>query len=159
VCARLTFATRIIRAQEGRQIADEALGPISYLVVQFPGNKMTGEGFPILVDRNLIRMLDLVFVTRDEDGSIRTMELSDLDRDGQMSLAVFEGASSGLLDDGDLDDAASVIDPGSSTGILILENRWATPFTQAVRRGGPEVVAAGHIPQVARLASLDATDK
>jgi len=143
-------------------MADEPLGPISYLVVQFPGNKMTGEGFPILVDlvdRGLIRILDLVFVTRDEDGSIRTIELSDLDRDSQMDLAVFEGASSGLLDDSDLGDAASVIDPGSSAGILIFENRWATPFTQALRRGGAELVAAGYIPQDALLASLDATDK
>jgi hypothetical protein len=104
-------------------------------------------------------MLDLVFVTRDEDGSIRTIELSDLDRDGQMDLTVFEGASSGLLDDGELDDAASVIDPGSSAGILIFENRWATPFTQALRRGGAELVAASYVPQDALLASLDATDK
>ena len=85
-------------------MADEALGPISYLVVQFPGNKMTGEGFPILVDlvdRGLIRILDLLFATRDEDGSIRAVKLSDIDRDGRMDLAVFEGASSGLLDDSD----------------------------------------------------------
>ena len=143
-------------------MADEALGPISYLVVQFQGSKMTGEGFPILVDlvnRGLIRILDLVFVRRDADGSIRTVELSDLDRDGQMDLAVFEGASSGLLDGSDLDDAASVIDPGSSAGILIFENRWATPFTQALRRGGAELVAAGYVPQDALLASLDKTDK
>jgi uncharacterized membrane protein len=153
---------RMIRAQEDRQVADEALGPISYVVAQFPGNKMTGEGFPILVelvDRGLIRILDLVFVTRDEDGSISTIELSDLDRDGRLDLAVFEGASSGLLDDNDMVDAASVIDPGSSAGILIFENRWATPFTQALRRGGAELVAAGYIPQDALLASLDATDK
>jgi hypothetical protein len=76
-----------------------------------------------------------------------------------VDLAVFEGASSGLLDDSDLADAASVIDPGSSAGILIFENRWATPFTQALRRGGAELVAAGYIPQDALLASLDATDK
>jgi uncharacterized membrane protein len=143
-------------------MADEALGPVSYLVVQFPGNKMTGEGFPILVDlvdRGLIRILDLVFVTRAEDGTMRTIQLSDLDRDGDIDLAVFEGASSGLLDDSDLGDAASVIDPGSSAGILIFENRWATSFTQALRRGGAELVAAGYIPQDALLASLDAADK
>jgi hypothetical protein len=90
---------------------------------------------------------------------MRTLELSDLDRDGRMDLAVFEGASSGLLDDSDLADAASVIDPGSSAGILIFENRWATPFTQALRRGGAELVAAGYVPQDALAASLDATDK
>ena len=100
-----------------------------------------------------------MFVTRDEDGSIHTIELSDLDRDGQMDLAVFAGASSGLLDDSDLADAASVIDTGSSAGILIFENRWATPFTQALRRGGAELVVAGYVPQDALLASLDATHK
>jgi hypothetical protein len=143
-------------------MADEALGPVSYLVVQFPGNKMTREGFPILVDlvdRGLIRILDLVFVTRDSEGSIRSLELSDLDRDGKLDLAVFEGASSGLLDDSDVADAASVIEPGSSAGILIFENRWASPFVQALRRGGAELVAAGYIPQDAILASLDATER
>src|SRR3981189_3348486 len=160
VCARLTSAgLRIIRAKERRQMADEALGPISYLVVQFPGNKMTGEGFPILVDlvdRGLIRILDLVFVTRDTDGSVRAIELSDLDHDGQLDLSVFEGASSGLLDSSDLADAESVIDPGSSAAVLIFENRWATSLTQALRRGGAELVAAGYIPQEAIAASLDA---
>src|SRR5438034_11264452 len=96
------------------QTTTDVMGPVGYLVVQFPGNKMTGEGFPILVDlvdRGLIRILDLVFATRGEDGSIRAVKLSDIDRDGRMDLAVFEGASSGLLDDSDLTDAASVIDP------------------------------------------------
>jgi hypothetical protein len=139
----------------------DAMGPISYLIVQFPGNKMTGEGFPILVDlvdRGLIRVLDLVFVTRDTDGSVRAIELSDLDHDGQLDLSVFEGASSGLLDSSDLADAESVIDPGSSAAVLIFENRWATSLTQALRRGGAELVAAGYIPQEAIAASLDATD-
>jgi hypothetical protein len=139
----------------------DAMGPITYLIVQFPGNKMTGEGFPILVDlveRGLIRILDLVFVTRDTDGSIRAIELSDIDHDGQLDLAVFEGASSGLLDSSDLADAESVIDPGSSAAVLIFENRWATPLTQAMRRGGAELVAAGYIPHDALIASLDATE-
>ena len=140
---------------------EEALGPISYLIVQFPGNKMTGEGFPILVDlvdRGLIRILDLVFVTRNEDGSISSLELSDLDGDGEMDLTVFEGVSSGMLDDSDLSDAADVIDKGSSAAILIFENRWATDFVQALRRGEAQLVAAGYIPQDALIASLDATN-
>jgi hypothetical protein len=142
-------------------MADEPLGPISYLVVQFPGNKMTGEGFPILVDlvdRGLIRILDLRFVRRDADGSITALALTDLDGDGDLDLAVFDGVSSGLLDDSDFADAASVIDPGNSAGILIFENRWATDFVQALRRGDAELVAAGYIPQDALLAALDATD-
>ena len=139
-----------------------AMGPISYLIVEFPGSKMTGEGFPILldlVDRGVIRILDLRFVRRAMDGSIRAVELRDIDRDGQFDLAKFEGASSGLLDDTDIADARSVIEPGSSAGILIFENRWATPFTQALRRGDAELVAAGYIPQDTIAASLDATDR
>jgi len=138
------------------------MGPISYLIVEFPGSKMTGEGFPILldlVDRGVIRILDLRFVRRAMDGSIRAVELRDIDRDGQFDLAKFEGASSGLLDDTDIADARSVIEPGSSAGILIFENRWATPFTQALRRGDAELVAAGYIPQDTIAASLDATDR
>jgi hypothetical protein len=139
----------------------EAMGPISYLVVEFPGNKMTGEGFLLLVDlvdRGIIRILDLVFVTRETDGTVRAIDLRDIDHDGQVDLTVFEGASSGLLDESDLADAAPVIEPGSSAGILIFENRWATEFTQALRRGGAQLVAAGYIPQDDVAASLDATD-
>jgi hypothetical protein len=137
------------------------MGPISYLIAEFPGNKMTGEGFPALidlVDRGVVRILDLTFVTRDDDGTLRALALSDLDNDGELDLTVFEGAASGLLDDSDLADAASVIEPGSSAGILIFENCWAAQFTDALRRGGGELVAAGYIPQDALLASLDATD-
>lgn len=140
---------------------DATTGPISYLIVEFPGNEMTGEGFPALVelvDRGLIRILDLVFVTRDADGSIRALELGGIDHDGSLDLTVFEGVSSGLLDASDLADAAPVIEPGSSAGILVFENRWATSFVDALRRGGAELVAAGYIPQDAVVASLDATD-
>jgi hypothetical protein len=138
-----------------------ALGPISYLVVEFPGNNMTGEGLPLLVDlvdRGVIRILDLTFVTRDADGSIGAVELRDFDGDGELDLAVFDGVSSGLLDDSDIAEAANVIEPGSSAAILIFENRWATGFTQALRRGGAQLVAAGYIPQDAILEALDSTD-
>src|SRR4051794_9607295 len=138
----------------------EPMGPVSYLIVEFPGNKMTGEGFGVLVDlvdRGLVRILDLLFVTRDDDGTVRALDLRDIDHDGTLDLTIFEGASSGLLDESDLADAAPVIEAGSSAGILVFENRWATPFTQALRRGGAELVAAGYIPQDALLASLDAT--
>ena len=138
----------------------QALGPVSYLIVEFPGSKMTGEGFPILVDlaeRGVIRILDLRFVTRDPDGSVQAAELRELGQAGQFDLAIFEGVSSGLLDDSDLADMSSVIEPGSSAAILIFENRWAAPFVQALRRGEADLVAAGYIPQEALAASLDAT--
>jgi hypothetical protein len=140
----------------------EALGPISYLIVEFPGNKTTGEGFARLVDlvdRGLIRILDLAFVARDDDGTIRAIDLSDIDGDGKLDLAVFEGASSGLLDESDFADAAPAIAPGSAAGILIFENRWATDFVEALRRSDAQLVAAGYIPQDALLASLDATER
>ena len=136
----------------------DAMGPISYLIVEFPGNKMTGDGFPILVDlvdRGVIRILDLLFVTRDVDGSTRVAELRDLHGDGDLDLTVFDGASSGLLDASDLPDIASVIEPGASAAVLLFEHRWATPFVQALGRGGAELVAAGYIPHDALVAALD----
>ncbi len=144
-------------------MTDEAsvLGPISYLVVEFPGNKMTGEGFSNLldlVDSGVIRILDLMFVARNSDGSMRALELQDIDGDGKFDLTVFAGASSGLLGESDLAEAASVIEPGSAAGILIFENRWATPFIQALRRGDAELVAAGYIPQGDLVAALEAAE-
>jgi hypothetical protein len=137
------------------------LGPISYLIVEFPGNKMTGEGLAALVDlvdRGLIRILDLEFVTRAADGSIAAISLSDLDSDGTFDLTVFAGVSSGLLTQSDFDDAKDAIQTGSSAGILIFENRWATAFVQGLRAGGAELVAAGYIPQGEVVSALDATD-
>ena len=142
-------------------MAEEAsLGPISYLIVEFPGNKMTGDGLQELVnltERGLIRILDLVFVKRELDGTVEAIEITDLDSDGELDLVMFEGAASGLLDESDLADAKAAIEPGSSAGIMIFENTWAANFTKAMRASGAELVAAGYIPQDALLASLDAT--
>jgi hypothetical protein len=138
-----------------------ALGPVSYLIVEFPGNKMTGEAFPQLVDlvdRGLIRILDLEFVRRNTDGSMRMIELADIDHDGKFDVAIFEGSNSGLLDDADFADAAEAIEPGSSAAIMIFENHWALPFVQALRRGSAQVVAAGYIPQDELTEALDATE-
>ena len=137
------------------------IGPIDYLVVEFPGSKMTGEGLPLLVDlvdRGIIRILDFVFVKKELDGSVRGVAIADLDKDGQLDLAVFEGASSGLLAQDDLDEAGGVLEPGSSAGLLVYENRWAAPFASALRRGGGQVVASGRIPVQDVLAALDATE-
>jgi hypothetical protein len=139
----------------------DEMGPVGYLVVEFPGNRMTGEGLPMLVDlvdRGLIRILDLVFVRKDTDGTVTVLELSDLDGDGKLDLAVFQGASSGLLAAGDVADAGNVIEPGSSAGILVYENRWAAPFVSALRRGGAQLVASGTIPLDAIATSLEATE-
>jgi uncharacterized membrane protein len=128
---------------------DVALGPVDYLVVEFPGNKMTGKGLAelvSLVDRGLIRVLDLVFVRKELDGSVSAVAIADLDGDGDLDLAVFEGASSGMLGDDDVSEAGAVLSPGSSAGIVVFENTWAAPFVTALRESGAEVVASGRIP-------------
>jgi hypothetical protein len=134
------------------------MGPIDYLVVEFPGSRMTGEGLPLLVDlvdRGLIRILDLVFVRKGADGHVAAVQVADVDGDGELDLTVFEGASSGLLDEGDLADGGSVLQPGSSAGILVYENLWAAPFAAALRRGGGQLVASGRIPLEALLEAVN----
>ncbi|MFD9334631.1 DUF6325 family protein [Streptomyces sp. NPDC060028] len=140
----------------------EDMGPVDYLVVEFPGNRMTGEAFPLLidlVDRGLIRLLDLRFVKKDADGSVTALELTGLGDDADsMGLAVFEGVSSELLDQGDLDEAGHALQPGNAAAILVYENRWAAPFARALRAGGAQMVASGRIPVQAILASIDAEE-
>jgi hypothetical protein len=140
----------------------DEMGPIDYLVVEFPGGgKLTGEGFPLLVDlvdRGIIRIIDLVFVKKELDGSVAGIMIADLDRDGELDLAVFEGASSGIIGDDDINEVGGVIEPGSAAGILVYENVWAGPFAAALRRSGAQVVSNGRIPVQQLIAALDATE-
>jgi hypothetical protein len=138
---------------------DETLemGPIDYILVEWPGRQPSGEVAPHLldlVDRGLIRILDIAFVAKDEDGAVTGLELADLG-DGAAELEVFEGASSGLLGDDDLTEAAAALEPGTSAALLVFENTWAAPFATAVRRSGGQLVASGRIPVNAVLAALD----
>lgn len=135
-------------------------GPIDFLVVEFPGNRMTGEGLPLLLDledRGIIRILDLAFIRKELDGTVVGLSMSEVD-DGGLDITLFQGASSGLLDDEDVAEAASAVEPGCSAGILVYENRWAAPFAAALRRGGAQLVASGRIPINAILAALDADE-
>jgi uncharacterized membrane protein len=136
------------------------MGPIDYLLVEWPGRQPNGEVAPelvALVDRGLIRILDLVFIAKDEDGSVAALELADLG--GEVTeLAVFEGASSGLLGDDDLEQAGDVLEPGTSAALLVFENTWAAPFVGAVRRSGGELVASGRIPAQDILDALEASE-
>lgn len=137
---------------------DLEMGPIDYLVVEFPRQDMRGEGLPLLVDlveRGIIRILDLTFVAKDDDGSVTVLDLADEDADGRLELAVFQGASSGLLGEDEITEAASVLAPGTSAGILVYENTWAVPFVNALRRNGAQVVAGGRIPVTDLLQALE----
>jgi hypothetical protein len=136
------------------------LGPIDYLLVEWPGRQPNGEVAPYLIDlveRGLIRVLDLAFVAKDDDGTVSGLELADLG-DGAAELEVFEGASSGLLSDDDLTEAAAALEPGTAAALLVYENTWAAPFAAAVRRSGGQLVASGRIPAEDVLAVLDAAE-
>ena len=136
----------------------DAMGPISYLVAEFPGSKMTGRAFNVLldlVDRGVVRILDLVFVTKADDGSLAILDIADIDHDGTLDVAVFAGVSSGLVGPDDLPDVGGVLAPGSSAGVLIFENRWALGFVDALRESGTQLVAAGYIPQDELVSQLD----
>lgn len=137
------------------------MGPIDYVVVEFPGSRMTGEGIPLLVDlvdRGIIRIIDLMFVKKELDGSVVGLEIADMTGDGRLDLAVFEGAASGVLGKDDLDEAAAVLEPGNSAGVFVYENLWAAPFAAALRRGGAQLVASGRIPLNDLAQALEALD-
>jgi hypothetical protein len=143
------------------ETAIEDMGPVDYLVVEFPENRLDGEAFPLLmdlVDRGVVRVLDLAFVAKADDGTVTGIDLHELDATGDFDVTVLEGASSGLLGDDDLAEAAAALAPGAAAGVLVYENAWAAPFASALRRGGGQLVASGRVPVQALLAALDATD-
>jgi hypothetical protein len=138
---------------------DIEMGPIDYVLVEWTGKQPEGEIAPYLVDlvdRGLIRILDLAFLMKDEDGAITALEIADVGGE-VVELAVFEGASSGLLSDEDFEQAGAALEPGTSAALLVYENTWAAPFAAAVRRSGGQLVAGGRIPIEDVLATLDAT--
>jgi len=142
-------------------MTEQDVGPVDYLALEFPQARFTGEGLAALVDlvdRGIVRILDLRVVKREEDGTFSAVTLADLDGDGSLDLAIFEGIESGLLDDDDLHQAAELIEPGSAVGLIVYENSWAGPFVSAMRRAGAEVISSGRIPADDVLAALDALE-
>jgi hypothetical protein len=136
------------------------MGPIDYIVLEWPDGQPTGEAAPLildLVDRGIIRILDIAFLAKDETGASAAVELGALNGD-TAGWSEFEGASSGLIGQEDLDQAAEILEPGTFAAVLVWENLWAAPIAVAIRRGGGQLVASGRIPIQAVLASLDALE-
>jgi hypothetical protein len=144
----------------------DEMGPVDYVVLEWASEQPTpGEVQPLLldlVDRGVIRILDIAFLAKDRDGSVSGIEvgggLKQLAAQLAAAFAEFEGASSGLLGDDDLQEAAAALDPGTSAAVIVWENRWAAPVAAALRRSGGQLVASGRIPVQAILASLDAVE-
>ncbi|HET6729270.1 MAG TPA: DUF6325 family protein [Jiangellaceae bacterium] len=145
----------------GNNDVDE-LGPIDWIVVEFPGSKFNGQIAPALrdlVERDLIRILDLLVLKKDSDGSLEAFELSDLDEGEIGELRSHEAQLAMLLSEDDVTAIAAAIEPGSSAGVLVWENTWAVPFASAVRHSGGQLVASGRIPVQALLAAIEADEE
>ena len=140
----------------------DELGPIDIVVIAYSADApMTGEAAPLLLDlveRGIIRVLDVLFVIKNEDGTVSGFEARDLDGKSVGDFTIFEGASSGLLGEEDVATAAEAIEPGSAAVMIVYENRWAAPFVAAVRRNGGVPIAFERIPVQDLIDSLDAAE-
>ena len=137
----------------------DELGPVDYLVVEFPAgaSNFTGEmaaELVALVDAGTIRVIDVLILTKDEDGSVEAIELSDIEELGE--LQAMEAQLAELLAEEDVLHLAACMEPGSTAGVLIWENLWAAPFAAAARRSGGQLIANGRIPIQAIIASIEA---
>ncbi len=141
---------------------DEEIGPIDIVVIGFPPDApMTGEAAPLLLDlveRGIVRVLDVLFVTANADGTVSGFDASDLDDKGVGDFTLFEGASSGLLGEDDVATTGAAIEPGSSAVVIVYENRWAAPFAAAVRRNGGVLIDNQRIPVADLIDALDAAE-
>ena len=137
---------------------EEILGLIDYLAVEWPCGHVTGEGFQLLldlVDRDIVRVLDLEFITKAADGTVRKVALGDIEHAGDVDVTIWDSASSGLLDQSDIDQVAAVIEPGSLAGILVYENLWSVPLMTALDRSSARMVGNGRIIVADLLTALD----
>jgi hypothetical protein len=140
------------------QTGELELGPIDYLVVEYPDGNPTGEALPYLVDlveRGIVRLLDVAMIAKGEDGQAAAITLEDLGDYGAQDFALFDGASTGMIGDEDIAEVAVALSPGAVGVILVYENSWAAPFASALRRAGGQLVANGRIPVNAILAALE----
>jgi Family of unknown function (DUF6325) len=151
-----------ITTEATRQSTDlDSLGPVDYIIVEFPPGKsnFTGEMAEELlavVDSGTIRVIDVLILTKNEDDSVDAMELSDIEELGPLQAVEAELAE--LLAADDVENLAAAMEPGSTAGVLIWENLWAAPFASAVRRSGGQLIANGRIPIQAIMASIEADE-
>jgi hypothetical protein len=139
----------------------DELGPVDWIVVEFPGSRFNGEIAPALrdlVDRDVVRVLDLLVLKKDSEGTLEAFELSDLDTSEIGELRGYESQLAMLLSEDDVTAVAAAIEPGSSAAVLVWENTWAAPFASAVRHSGGQLVASGRIPIQALLAAIEADE-
>jgi Family of unknown function (DUF6325) len=137
----------------------DELGPVDYIVVEFPGSRINGEIAPALidlVDRGIVRVLDLLILKKEADGTLEAFELGDLEETELGALRTFESELAMLLSEEDVHSVAAALEPGSSAAVLVWENSWAAPFASAVRHSGGQLVASGRIPIQALLAAVEA---
>jgi uncharacterized membrane protein len=138
----------------------EVHGPVDFVLIEFPADRLTGEAGPALADlveRGLIRLFDLTIISKADDGSVEALELTDpLVGDG--GFAYFAGAQSGLIGDDDIREAAEAMTPGTVAALIVYENTWAVPFVGAVRNSGGELIASARIPAPDVMDALDELD-
>jgi len=140
----------------------DELGPVDYIVVEFPAgaSNFTGEmakELLTLVDSGTIRVIDILILTKNEDGTVEPMEFSDIDELGELQKV--EAQLAELLAEDDVVNLAAAMEPGSTAGVLIWENLWAAPFASAARRSGGQLIANGRIPIQAIIASIEADEE
>lgn len=140
----------------------DELGPVDYVVVEFPAGaaSFTGEmtrELVSLVDSGTIRLIDVLLLTKNKDGAVDAMELSDIPDLGP--LQAIEAELAELLAEEDVEHLAAAMEPGSTAGVLVWENLWAAPFASAARRSGGQLIADGRIPLQAILASIEAEEE
>jgi hypothetical protein len=136
----------------------DEMGPVDYLCVEFPQGSLQGRALPRLldlVDRRVIRVLDLLFVRKSPDGTVVVLGGQELEQSG---LGAFHGAASGLLGGDDLREVGKVLEPGAAAAIIVYENLWAAPLAVSLRRSGARLVAGGRIAVQELLAALDETE-
>ncbi|MBV9325002.1 MAG: DUF1269 domain-containing protein [Chloroflexi bacterium] len=141
---------------------DDILGPIDYLAIEFPNGRVSGEGFQLVMDlvqRGIIRVLDLEFIARASDGTARRVALGDIGHTADVDVTVWQGAESRVLDQSDFDLIASGIAPGSLAGILVYENVWAAPLMAAIERNAARIVGEGRIAADDLVTALDASER